>query len=221
MSDSRRLILSTAACLFLAACAGFRGGWESLPYVGDPPPQPAESRTPYEAQRRSELSLPGLTLGVSINNQLRTYDTQVYLYALPLSIDPRDVYSRTIEPGKTRVSLRVIVHDTSFVFRPKLAVLRVADQQASGAAGFQFGRWDEAGNRVGSGGKWGYQPVDDEFALTEIDRAYFLSIDFPLSVPPPESPKISLDLSTALQSPSRPPVPLIHFLPVRWKEGYT
>jgi hypothetical protein len=203
------------------ACAGYRGGWESLPYIGETPPVTAESRTPLEAQKRSEFSLPGLTLGVSINNQLRTYDTQVYLFALPLSIDPRNVYSQTVEPGKTRAIVRVSAREAGFVFRPQLATLSAAGKRVSGTTGFEFGRWNESGNRVSSGGRWGYRGVPNEFTLNEIGRTYLLSIEFLLPVPPPDSTDIVLDLSQALRSSDQTVVPTIRFLPVRWKEGYT
>jgi hypothetical protein len=209
-----------AACLSALACAGFRGGWESLPFIGDPPPAPPEYRTPFEAQQRSALELPGLTLGVSINNQLRTNDTQVYLYALPLSVDSREVQTQEVEPGKTKVLLRVVVRDEGFVFRPRLAVLSVAGTSVSGLAGFEFGMWDQEGNRVTTGGTWAYRRIADEYRLG-TGMTFYLSVDFPMPVPSPESPDIALDLAKALQAPGKPPIPLIRFLPVRWKEGYT
>lgn len=207
--------------LGLAGCAGYRGGWESLPYIDEPPPSPARYRTPFEAMKRSELVLPGLTLSVSINNQLRTYETEVYLYVLPLSVDTRDVPTQNVDPGKTRVTLRISHHDGDIVFRPRLARLGIGDEWVSGDGGFEFGMWDQSATRVRSGGVWGYRPTEDSLVLTKRDAAYVLSIDFLVPVPAPESRAIALDLSQALQAPGRPAIPLIRFLPVRWKEGYT
>lgn len=214
-------VLAAASILALSACAGFRGGWESVPYVGDAPPAFPEAETAYEAQRRMELAFPGITLGVGLGNRLRTYDTQVYLFVLPLSVDPRRVSTQNVGPDTTRVSLRVTAADPGYVFQPQRARLTVEGQTVVGKAGFEFGMWDPAGERVASGGKWDHRPVVDALALTEPGRSYLLSIDFPVKAPSPESKGIVLDVSEALRAPERPALPLIRFAPVRWKEGYT
>ena len=199
------------ACLLLIGCAGYRRGWESVPYIGATAPTLAEYRTPFEAQKRAELVLPGVTLGVGINNQTRTSDTQLYLFALPLSVDLKDVQTQQVAPGTTRVTLRVVRTEGDFVFRPKLAKLIVAGNTVAGAQGFEFGK----------DGAWAYRPVADEVALSDGSRTYLLAIDFPVTTPPPKKPNIALDLSSALRAPGKPPIPLIRFVPTRWKEGYS
>lgn len=210
-----------AAGATATGCAGYRGGWESVAYIGDVPPASAGNGVSSDTARRSTLDVPGLKMTVGIDNQLRTYDTQVYLFALPLSIDPRKVYPKNNEPGKTRVYVTVTPSETGFVFRPGEAVLQVADKRIVGASGYEFGMWDRDGKAVKEGGAWAHRPVGSEFGLAEPGRRYYLSIDFNTPVPSPESPDIAIDLSRALVSPQRPPVPLIRFAPVRWKEGYT
>lgn len=208
------------ALALLSGCAGYRGGWESLAYIGHSPPANA-TQIARESAIRPPLALPGLTLEVALDNRLRTYDTQVYLFALPLGIDPRNVYDKNNDPSKTRVFVYVTPSEPGFVFRPSHAVLSVADKRHAGAAAFEFGRWNSAGERVQQGGNWQYRPVGDDFVLAEPGRKYYLSIVFDTAPPSPESPDIAVDLSRALVSPRHPAVPLIRFAPVRWKEGYT
>lgn len=205
--------------LGLCACAGYRGGWESRAYIGPTPP--AGEEDPSSAGNRPAMTLPGLQLEIAIDNQLRTYDTQVYLFVLPLSIDPRRVYPRNHEPGKTRVHVTVTPSEPGFVFRPERAVLHIGEQHFAGSAGFEFGMWNAEGQRVREGGAWAHRPVGTHLPLSEPGRKYLLSIDFPTPVPSPESRDLSLDLSRALVSPRQPAVPLIRFAPVRWKQGYT
>lgn len=205
----------------LCGCAGFRGGWESVPYVGEMPPKTSEAMTPYETRRLSEIPLPGFTLGVSINNRLRTYDTQVYLFVLPLSIDPRNVQTQPVEPGKTRITLRISDMKNELIFRPRQAKLTVGSLVVQGIGGSEFAMWDSEGREVSSGGRWDHRPTGDEAVLSPRERAYLMHIDFPIALPPPEARDISLDLSGALTSSAFPSIPLIRFVPVRWKEGYT
>lgn len=208
------------AVALLSGCAGYRGGWESFAYVGQSPPANA-AEIARESAIRPPLALPGLKLEVALDNRLRTYDTQVYLFALPLGIDPRNVYDKNNDPNKTRVFVYVTPSEPGFVLRPSLAVLSIADKRHTGAAGFEFGRWNGAGERVQQGTNWQYRPLGDEFVLAEAGRKYYLSIVFDTPPPSPESSDITVDLSRALVSPRHPALPLIRFAPVRWKEGYT
>jgi|GEM_PF-2747993 len=214
-------VSALALILALSACAGYRGGWESVPYVGEVPPNFPEVTTAYEAYRRMELTFPGLTLSVGLGNRLRTYDTQVYLFVVPLSVDPRRVPTQSVDPAAARVLLRVTAADPGYVFLPQQARLTVNGETVAAKAAFEFGMWDAAGQRVASGGKWDHRPIGDTLALLESGRTYLLSIDFPVKAPSPESKGIVLDISEALRAPERPALPLIRFAPVRWNEGYT
>lgn len=207
-------------CIGVAGCAGFRGGWESIPYVGEIAPQLTPSETAFEAQQRLILQFPGLELGVSLSNRQRTYDTKLY-FGLPLSFDPRSVNLQPAAPGKTRAHLRIIAEEGGVAFRPREARLAINREHFRGETGFEFGMWSDSGERVSTGGRWHHRDVGDEFILMEPGRAYLLSIDFPVPAPSPESPGITLDLAAALVRPGRPALPLIRFVPVRWKEGYT
>jgi hypothetical protein len=214
-------MLTALSITALSACAGFRGGWESVPYVGDTAPDFPPAQTAYEAQRRMELTFPGLTLGVGLGNRLRTYDTQVYLFVLPLAVDPRRVSMQSTSLDTTRVSLRVTAADSDYVFHPQRARLTVEGRTVVAKAAFEFGMWDSAGHRIASGGTWDHRPIVDALPLAEPGRSYLLSIDFPVTAPSPESKGIVLDISEALRATQRPALPPIRFAPVRWKEGYT
>lgn len=214
----RKVQIVLVTCL-LQACAGYRGGWDSVAYLGEnPPPDLAQSY----AQRHDPPKLypPGIELQVSIDNRLRTRDTQVILFAVPMSIDPRKVYTKNIEPDKTRVFVTVTPESDDFVFQPGSAVLRIGQARFNGVAGYEFGQWDSRGQRVESGGNWDHRPVGNRFRLASTGRRYLLSIVFDTPVPSPQS-EIMLDLSKALASGTYPQLPVIRFTPVRWEEGYT
>lgn len=205
----------------LSGCAGFRGGWESVPYVGEVPPAFEPSSSAYDSNNRPELELPGLTLGVSLSNRMRTYDTKVYFFVVPLEIDPRSVYTQEVGPGKTRVYLRVVPREEGWIFRPREARLTIGGQTHAAETGYEFGMWNDTGERVAEGGRWDHRDVGSEFRLPEAGRTYLLSVDVPVQSPSPESRGIMLDLSSALLRPGTDALPVIRFAPVRWKEGYT
>lgn len=219
---ARRLALLALGCLLVTGCAGFRGGWESVAYLGDTPPALPESPSFFEeTQNPPALELPGLRLQVTLDNQLRTYDTQLYLFVLPLYIDPRERYWKNHSPGKTRVFITVTPTEPGFVFRPSQAVLQIGNRRFGGVAGFDFDRWDQQGMRVREGGSWEHRPVATELHLDQPGRSYHLSIDFDTPVPSPESREILLDLSQALGSSRHPALPPIRFVPMRWRRSYS
>lgn len=215
--------MTRLSCLFLSllllsGCAGFRGGWESIAYVGDTPPVLSGDRPNRTAP---EFELPGLKFSVDIDNRLRTHDYQVMLFFVPVSIDPRNVYTKNVTAGRTRVFVTVVPLKPGFVFRPEQAILQFAGQRHAGVAGYEFGRRDAQGRWIEQGSDWQHWPLPAAYALSEPGRRYRLSIDFAVPVPSPESSDILLDLSGALKSDSQPPLPPIRFMPLRWDEGYT
>lgn len=226
MDKTLRGSIILMVCAIATGCAGFRGGWESVAYVGDALPAAlAESKLQQEAGERT-LDLPGVKLQVKIDNQLRTYDTQIF-FGLPLSVDPRNVYPKNHRPGKTRIFVNVTPETGAFVFRPLMASLVAGDKRYQAVRGYQFGMWDTTKNEwqlVESGGKWEHRDVGTEFLLASPGTRYLLSLEFDVPVPSPESRDIALDLSDALRdtrNAGSPSLPLIRFAPVRWKEGYT
>lgn len=221
-SSYAQIVLAGFVAMTAAACAGFKGGWKSVAYIGEAPAETVVN----EAEKglingRSKFELPGTRLEVEIDNRLRTYDMHVYLFVLPLWWDPRDVYAENHEEGWTRVYLTVTPSDSTFVFRPTEALLQMESGSFPGTRGFEFGIWNEAGQRVTEGQGWAHRPLASEVALTEAGRRYNLSIDFKTPVPSPKSPRIELDLSKALISTRHPSIPVIRFAPVKWKLGYT
>lgn len=216
----RPLLVAVPLFLLLSACAGFRGGWESVSYVGEPPAAVPVSRTAYESANRPPIQVPGLTLKVEIDNRVRTRDTQVILFALPVSFDPREVQTSVATPGRTRVRITVTADQPGFVFRPAQAEFRIGDQVYRGVAGFEFGRWNEQGQADAERGKWADRSVGESMPL-EAGKPAYLSVEFDVPSPSARRSDLSLDLARALSGRDGAAIPLIRFVPARWKQGYT
>ena len=220
----RRLALiaalaALAGAVSLAGCAGYRGGWASVPYTGDRAPHPTDLPESARLFDLEEVKVPGTRLRVSLNNRLRSYDYQVWFAVVPVSGDPRDALLGD-QDSKTRVYLSVTPQTAGFVFRGRAAKLEIDGRVYMPIAARRFGQFDAAGNVVERGGKWQYVELGPEFALTQPGTIYGLSLVFDVPVPAAETAKISIDLSEALRDPALPPMPLIRFQPVRWREGY-
>lgn len=214
------LLVVVPLLLALSACAGFRGGWESVSYIGEPPAAVPVSRTAYESANRPPIKLPGLSLRVEIDNRVRTRDTQVILFALPVSFDPRDVQTSVATPGRTRVRITVTPEQPGYAFHPAQAEFRIGDQVYRGVAGFEFGRWNDKGERDAEHGKWNDRSLGESMSL-DAGKSTYLSVEFDVPSPSARRSDLSLDLTRALTGPEGPAVPLIRFAPARWKEGYT
>lgn len=210
-----------ASLALLSACAGYRGGWESLPYIGALPPAAGLNVTADEARLRRELVLPGLRLRVNLNNAVRTHDTQVYAGVLPLGLDPRAVPLQPAQPGLTQLTLSVWPQGgRSFVLRYPQARLRVGGRTVAAQAASVWGQWDAAGEPVERGGRYADRPLSSDHVLEARDRPHVLTLSFPIERPSPQDGDIALELGEALSHPGTPAIPRIQFQPSRWTEGY-
>lgn len=199
--------------LLLAACAGFRGGWASVAYVGD--------QVPTEVTRvLPDVGVPGLKLQVGLNNVQRTYDYQVWLFALPVSVDPRNVMTQDRD-GKLRVTLNVTPASPGWELRAGEARISFDGRTYVAQRATRFAQWNEAGEIVAKGGRYEHRPIPGDLRLEAGGRSYLLTLEFDAPLPPPEHARLSLDLSQALRSSGAAPLATIRFAPVRWKEGYS
>ncbi len=208
-------MLAVAICFSLSSCAGYRGGWENIPYIGTPPPTPSVTRTNYEAGKRQELALPGLRLSVRLNNPSLDSDTLVYAYVIP--VPAPSVGTPSDAPKKAKVTLFITPREEGYVFQPLLATLSVGGQTASALGEYTDARFIGFKDRVAVHAD--PQRIADESPLS-TGKSYIFDVEFPLPAPSPQAPDVALDLPRALQAPGQPTIPLIRFLPVRWGNWY-
>jgi hypothetical protein len=201
--------------LSVASCAGFRSGFESIPYVGDMEPAPTTPAT-------KEIQLPGVKLDISLNNTIRTSDVQVVLL-VPMSVDPRNKPSFG-KTGRLTVNLKIIPTDSDFVFDPSGAKATVDGHAFNPIIVrlIDWKKWQDCFNSAACDIKdstfWS-DAIDKEIALTK-DKNYELYLIFDCPVPTPER-DIRLDIGRALLNPRFPDIPTIRFMKVRWRQGYT
>jgi hypothetical protein len=208
-------MVAVAICFALSACAGYRGGWESIPYIGAPPPTPSVSRTNYERGERLKLAIPGLALSVMLHNSSLDSDTLVYAYVVPV---PGPLAGASSDAPKTATAtLFITPREEGYVFRPLFVTLSVGGQTVSALGAYTNAKF--IGYKDGKAVHSVPQRIADEFPL-RVGTSYIFDLEFPSPAPSAQAPDVALDLSKGLHAPGQPTIPLIRFLPVRWGNWY-
>jgi hypothetical protein len=219
------------ALFLLTGCGGFRGGVESVPYVGDREPQQASTSRPWQ----HEITLPGLTLHLSLNNAVRTYQYEVMLYVIPTYLNFREEFQHR-DAENVELALQITARDSGVTIDPLQLVLTVdgmelhptsvwvnnlkrerqiidafvkAQRQAPPDQPISIPRSSEWRDAVTAPVTIGPGEKSPRFVVT-----------FPAPLPSPER-ALSLNLSSAISKPLLFDKSLIRFKPLRWSEGYS
>lgn len=215
----------------LTACGGFRGGIESVPYVGDSAPQgqPSHPSWPHK------ILLPGLTLELSLNNALRTYQYEVMLFVIPTYLNFRDEY-RNREAEALELSLQLEARDASMVVDLRQLVLTVdgrevrpngvwvnnLERERRVIEDFVKARREAPTNQPPAGpraSEW-RDAITDPVALGAGVRSARFIVVFPLPLLSPEK-EMRLDLNQAIVDPRGVELPLIRFQSTPWSDAYS
>ncbi len=220
------------ALLLLSGCGGFRGGIESVPYyIGGIEPQ----QDPVNRSWPHEVILPGLTLHLSLNNTVRTYQYEVMLYVIPTYVDFFDEFQYR-EAESLELTLQVIAHDSGVTIDPRQLVLTVDDQEFR-STGVWLNNLERERQAIDAYVKARRQAVPDQPPLISSPSEWRDAVTAPVTVRPGEkSPRFIVTFPAPLASPERVlslnwgraidgPMPVtkppIRFKSMRWSEGYS
>ena len=217
--------------LLLSGCGGFRGGIESVPYAGDIEPQETSTYRP----RPREVILPGLTLHLSLNNKVQTYQYEVMLYVLPTYLNFRDEFQHR-EAENLECTLQIMAHDSGVTIDPGQLVLHVDGRALRPTAVWVNNRERErkildayikarhqgATDRplpVPHPAQW-RDAVAAPVTVRPREQSPRFIVTFPVPLQSPER-TLSLDVGRAIGEPGLFNLPLIQFESMRWSEGYS
>jgi hypothetical protein len=219
------------AMVLLSGCGGFRGGIESVPYIGgqDPPESSVNHRLPHE------LRFADLTLQLSLNNAVRTYQYEVMLFVIPTYLDLWDTFERQ-DAEHFEITLQVTAHESAVVVDPQHILLTIDDEEVRPA-----GVWVNNPERerqvietyvlarrlapvdhppaVPRSSEW-RDAVTVPVMVRPGESSPRFIVTFPVSLPSPER-TLSLDLTRSIIAPTLPEKPVIRFKALRWSEGYS
>ncbi len=217
--------------LLLSGCGGFRGGIESVPHVGESDSSQTSVHPPWP----HEIVLPGLTLHLSLNNTLRTYQFEVILYIIPTYLNFWDEF-RHRDAEALELSLQITAHGSGVTVDPRLLVLTVdgkefrptsvwvdnLERERQVIDAFVKARREapqDPPTPIPRSSEW-RDPITSPVALHPGKKSARFIVMFPLPLISPER-AVSLDINPAIIEPVRSEKPIIHFKPKRWSEGYS
>jgi len=226
-----KLLSCIVDLMLLCGCGGFRGGIESVPYVGGPIPQENSSHPSW----LHEIVLPEVTLQLSLNNAIRTYQYEVMLYVIPIYLNFWDEF-RNQHADALELSLQLTAHDSPVLADPRQLMLIVDGQEVR-----PNGVWINNRERerevidafvkarrqsppdqsptIPHASEW-RDAVTDPVRLGPREQSPYYIVTFPLPLLSPEK-NLTLNINHAILEPRRSRLPLIRFKSMRWSEGYS
>ena len=223
--------LCVLVLLMLSGCGGFRGGIESVPYVGDDEPQQTSTNRSWP----HEINLPGLTLYLSLNNTVQSYQYEVMLYIIPTYLNFWDEFQHG-DAENVELTLQMTPHESSISIDPRKLVLTVDDREFRPIAvwvnnlererqvidAYVKARRQAPPDQppsIPSSSEW-RDSVMAPVIIRPREKSPRFIVTFPAQLPSPER-TLSLNLDTAIIEPLSFDIPLIRFKPMHWSEGYS
>jgi hypothetical protein len=226
-----KLLSCAVVLMLLYGCGGFRGGIESVPYVGEAIPQ----ENPSHPSWLHEIALPEVTLQLSLNNAIRTYQYEVMLYVIPIYLNFWDEF-RNQHADALELSLQLTAHDSPVLADPRQLMLIVDGHEVR-----PNGVWIDNRERerevidafvkarrqsppdqspaIPRASEW-RDAVTDPVTLGPRERSPYYIVTFPLPLQSPEK-NLTLNLIDTILGPRRSQPPLIRFKSMRWSAGYS
>ena len=223
MNGTGRRCFRTMATVLLAAllvsCGGIRRGWYSRPYLEGgriPEGQPSTFGEYFETL---QVTLPGIELRLSMNNQVQTSSTEyigIVVPMLPVGLDLKTRDSGTVQPGRHTVDITLSPQQEGHRFAPHQVLLVIdgvpakpteAARMHSTLAGRERELWPPAGGSL-------------PLPLAAKGGGTTFQLVFPVERPSPDQ-EIWVDLGEALSSAAGKPGPRIGFRKTRWSNPYS
>lgn len=226
-----RLLLYSALTLLLTGCGGFRGGIQSVPYVNTPeslitPPHPSWSH---------EVTLPEVTLKLSFNNALQTYNYEVMLFIIPTSFNFFDTF-RTREIDALELSFQVIAREAPVILDPRELVLTVngrdvrptsvrvnnPERERQILEAYRVARRQAPQGQapaIPRATEW-QDTIETPITLSPQEQSPRFIVTFPLPLLSPDT-EFALNINPAILGLRALESPLIRFHSTPWSEGYS
>lgn len=211
------LLLGTLFFTSLIGCAGFKGGYMNLPYIGDDPPKliPTTAAEMYDLEY---IQFPDLRLRLSLNNSIQTYHFIVIV--IPVYIDLKEYRLESgFEIWGSHIALltgeKLELRMSFWVERPGISFdPRQVQITVDGQTYLTTSMWHTYDVRKDSSTQ-----LDAPINLNDVGELYSFTVQFDASIPVLDQ-AITLDLSKAIKTPSRDQIPIIHFRKSRWRSSY-
>ena len=215
----------------LSGCGGFRGGVESVPYVGGIEPQQSSTNHAWP----HEITLPGLSLHLSLNNRVRTYQYEVMLYIIPTYLNFWDEFQDR-DAESLELTVQIIAHGSAVTIDPRQLTMTVdgkefyptavwvnnLDRERQVIDTYVRARHQASPEQpppLPRSAQW-RDAVTAPAQVNPEEKSPRFIVTFPIPLPSPES-TLSLDLNPSIIAPMPAHIPLIRFKSLHWSGGYS
>lgn len=229
--SSMKYCSSLLILILLSGCGGFRGGVESVPYIEEQEPREARTSTPWS----HEVNFSDLTVQLSLNNKVRTYQYEVMLFIIPTYLNFWEEFQNG-DAKEFEITLQIAAHTSNVTLDPGQLLL-TADEEEFRPTGVWVNNLERERQVIDAYVKARKQASPDRppsiphssewrdavtapVSLRPGEKSPRFIVTFSVPLPSPER-KLSLDLNPAIGEPKLPEKPLIRFKPMRWSEGYS
>lgn len=226
-----KLLFYVVLTLLLTSCGGFRGGIQSVPYVD----RPDSLIKPLHPSWPHEITLPEVTLKLSFNNVLQTYNYEVMLYVIPTYFNFFDTF-RTRDSAALELSFQVIAHESALILDPRQLVLTIdgrdvrpnsvrvnnPDRERQILEAYRVARRQAPQGQttaIPHASEW-HDTITSSVVLHPTEQSRRFVVTFPLPLVSPKT-ELTLNINPAVLNHPRIEFPLIHFQSTRWSEGYS
>lgn len=223
-------IVSVLVLLF-SGCGGFRGGIQSVPYLDEQEPQEARVSSGWS----HKIPFPELTVELSLNNRIRTYQYEVMLFVVPTYLNLLNEFQNP-DAKELEIALQVTAHASPVTIDPQQLRLTLEGEEFR-----PTGVWvnnlarerqvidayvkarrqapAEHPPSIPASTEW-RDAIAAPVTVQPGGTSPRFIVTFPVPPPSPET-RLSLDMNSAIGEPKLSETPLIRFKPMRWSEGYS
>lgn len=192
----------------LSACGGWRRGYFSMPYIGDPSSKASSAGKPAEQHRMQYVNFPGFSVNVDLENDIQTSDTAVAALVIPIHIDWEERWR--YPPYKTGyyITLNFSSSIDGLAFAPLNVLLKINGKASKVSKA-----------RIFSPSKTWEAETRKRIAFSR-KKGYFFQLHFDGIRPSPDD-KVSLHLDKAIYHPQQLPIEEIKFIRRNWTSPYS
>ncbi len=209
-----RLLVSVLLVVSLCACGGYRKGFFSAPYVGDPPTSKPTARTKTETRQMQVVDLGDIRIRVDLYNAVATSNevwVGIGIPMVPVSVDKNEARKPSTKKIERCITVDFSPKSRDITIKPGLALLLVNKEYRKVKSVKTFRKIDEAKRR------WEFVDESAESLNVKQEKRLYFRLCF-LTEPFTPDDEIELELNNTVPEID---IPVIRFQKRKYIHPYS